>query len=365
MSMLDGFSGYNQIMVHSDDREKTAFTTPWGMFMYVKMSFSLMNVGATFHRAMDIAFAEEKETFIVIYLDDITVYSDSDEQHLEHLKKVFQKCRNFGISLSPKKSHFGMQEGKLLGHIISKEGIKLDPNKVEGILKINTPWSKKKVRSFLGKVNLLRRFISNLAKTIKHITSMLKNGNEIKWILEARRSFEDIKVVLTKAPILACLDFTNDFILFTFVSEHTIVGILLQKDNQNFENPITYFNRTLRDSPLRYDIMEKQAYSLVKSLKEFRTYILHSRIISYMPSNSFKDILTQPDPEGRRGKWITVMMEYDLEINPTNFIKGQGLAKLMAHSNCDVLGINFTIDLSKNPQEEETLQVSRKFIDSP
>jgi hypothetical protein len=111
--------------------------------------------------------------------------------------------------------------------------------------------------------------------------------------------------------------------------------------------------------------MEKQAYALVKSLKEFRTYILHSHIIAYMPNNSVKDILTQPDPEGRRGKWITVMLEYDLEIKPTKLIKDQGLAKLMAQSNCDILGIKFIVDLSENPQEEAAPQVSQKFIDSP
>jgi hypothetical protein len=153
--------------------------------MYAKMPFGLMNVGDTFQRDMDIAFAEERDKFIVIYLDDITVYSDSNEQHLEHLKKVFQKCKKFSISLNPKKSHFRMQEGKLLGHIISKEVIKIDPNRVEGFLKINTPRSKKEAQSFLGKVNFLRRFILNLAEIINHITSMLKKGNEIKWSPEA------------------------------------------------------------------------------------------------------------------------------------------------------------------------------------
>jgi hypothetical protein len=112
--------------------------------------------------------------------------------------------------------------------------------------------------------------------------------------------------------MLASPDFTRDFILFSFASEHTIVGILLQKDEKNFEKPIAYFSRTLRDSSLRYDIMEKQVYDLVKALKEFRTYILHSRVIAYVPSNFVKEILTQPDPEGRRGKWIAVMLEYDL-----------------------------------------------------
>jgi hypothetical protein len=97
MSMLDGFLGYNQIMVHLDDREKTAFMTPWGTFMYAKMTFGLMNVRATFQREMNIEFVDKKDKFIVIYLDDIIVYSDSDEEHRGHLKKFFKKCRKFDI----------------------------------------------------------------------------------------------------------------------------------------------------------------------------------------------------------------------------------------------------------------------------
>ena len=118
---------------------KTAFTTPWGTFMYLKMPFGLMNVGATFQRAMDIAFAKEIHDFLVIYLDDITVFSKSDNEHLDHLRRVFIKCRNFGISLNPKKSLFGLEEGKILGHIISKEGIRIDPTRIEAILNISYP----------------------------------------------------------------------------------------------------------------------------------------------------------------------------------------------------------------------------------
>ena len=103
--------------------------------MYAKMPFGLMNVGATFQRAMDIAFEEEKYRIVVIYLDDITVYSKSDQDHLEHLKLVFQKCRKFGISLNPKKSNFSMKEGNLLSHVISKEGIKIYPSRVATIQK--------------------------------------------------------------------------------------------------------------------------------------------------------------------------------------------------------------------------------------
>jgi len=114
------------------------------------MSFGLINAGATFQRTMDIAFAEEKDKILVIYLDDIMVFSKSDEEHIAHLLRVFRKCRRFGISLIPKKSHFAIKEGKLPGHIISQEGIKIDPKRVEAMQKIELPRNKTEVQSFLG-----------------------------------------------------------------------------------------------------------------------------------------------------------------------------------------------------------------------
>jgi hypothetical protein len=139
MSSPDGFSGYNQISVHPDDQEQTAFTTLWGTFMYAKMLFGLMNARATFQRDMDIAFMGEKDKFVLIYLDDITVYSSSHEEHLKHLKRVFLKCKQFGISLNPKKSQFAPRKGKLLGHIVSAEGVKIDPARVEAIQRLSLP----------------------------------------------------------------------------------------------------------------------------------------------------------------------------------------------------------------------------------
>lgn len=133
MSLLDGYSGYNQILVYEDDKDKTRFTTPWGTFHYAKMPFGLKNVGGTFQHAMDIAFANEKYVFLVVYLDYLSVFSNLDEEHLYHLKIIFQHCRKYGISLNQKKSLFSMDEGKLLGRIILKEEICIDPARVEVI----------------------------------------------------------------------------------------------------------------------------------------------------------------------------------------------------------------------------------------
>ena len=169
--------------------------------MYAKMPFGLMNVGSTFHHAMDITFSEEKDKFVVFYIDDITLFSKSDEHHINHLEQVFQKCKKFGVSLNLKKSHFALEEGKILGHIISKEGIRIDPRRVEAIQKIDIPKTKKEIQSFIGRVNFLCRFISNFAEIMKHITNMLKKENEIKWNLYARNSFANIKKALKKAPV--------------------------------------------------------------------------------------------------------------------------------------------------------------------
>ena len=127
----------------------------------------------------------------------LPVYSKTDEKHLQHLERVFLKCIKFGVSLNPKKSHFSLEEGKLLGHIISKNGIRIDFARVEAIGQIALPRNKKEVQSFIGKVNFLRRFIIDCAEKMRSITEMLKKGNEIKWTPKARKSFSKIKVALT------------------------------------------------------------------------------------------------------------------------------------------------------------------------
>ena len=227
--MLNGFSGYNQILMHPDNQEKTTFTTPWGIFMYTKMPFGLMNVGATFQRAMDIAFSEEKDNKVSIYLDDITTFSKKEEDHLKHLEIFLLKCRRFGISLNLTKIIFVLTTGKLLGHIISEDGIRIDPNRVNAIQKVDLPRSRKEIQSFLGKVNFVKRFIANFAEIVKNIRRMLKKGVEIKWTIEAKNYFEQIKKALTQAPILISPDFSKELLVFTFASENTIAGVLLQK----------------------------------------------------------------------------------------------------------------------------------------
>jgi hypothetical protein len=252
MSMIDVFSRYNQIFVFLEDREKATFTTPWGTFMYAKMPFGLMNEGETFQKAMDIAFIGEKDKFVFIYIDGITVFSKYDKENYHHLKRVFVKCIKFGLSLNPKKSMFSMKEGKLLGHIVSTEGVRIDPSRVEAIQTLSFSRSKKEVQSFLGKINFLRRFISNF---VELLTFMLRKGNEVKWTTKAREYYDHFKKDLIEELLLIILDYSKEFLMFFIASFETLVVVLLQKNTEGLEQPISFFNKALRDAEMRYDIM--------------------------------------------------------------------------------------------------------------
>jgi hypothetical protein len=144
MSLLDGFSGYNQIQFKRVDKYKTTFTTHWGTFTYERMSFGLINAGATFQRDMQISFDDLIGKIIQIYLDDLTVYSRNRQDHFDHLKQVFLRCRKFRMSLNPTKSIFGVTAGNILEHIVSESGINIDLERVIAIQNLQAPYSKNK-----------------------------------------------------------------------------------------------------------------------------------------------------------------------------------------------------------------------------
>ena len=150
-----------------------------------------------------------------------------------------------------------MKEGKLLGHTISKEGIRIDLDIVAFIQKIGMPRNKKEIQSFLDKVSLLRRFITNSVEVVKYINNMLTKDSNFKWSIEAKQSFDGIKKSLTEAHVLVNPNFSKEFMIFSFALEHTITWVLLQKNEQNLEQPISIYNKALRESTLKYDIMEK------------------------------------------------------------------------------------------------------------
>jgi hypothetical protein len=193
--------------------------------------------------------------------------------------------------LNPKKSNFPLKEGKLLGHIVSADGVKIDPKRVESIKNLSLPRSKKDIQSFLGTINFIRRFIVNFVELTKHITAMLRKDSEVKWTEAARHSFNAIKEAITTTPVLISPDFSKVFYIFSFASSDTITSFLLQKNVDDQEQSVAFFSKVLRDAEVKYELLEKQAYALIKSLKAFGVYILQAKVIVFVPSSSVKDVL--------------------------------------------------------------------------
>lgn len=197
--MMDGFSGYNQVLINEAEQFKTTFTSPWGTYVYVRMPFGLINIGATFQRVMDVAFAEYIDKFMFVYQDDLIAYSKK-EDHCRHLEKILLKSLEYGVSLNPRKCTFGVTKGKFLGHIISKVGVKIDPERVAEIDKFPKPKHVKGIQLFFGQVNFLRRFITKFVEISRPISKMLKKGAVIRWEGEPSVSFQEIKDAIKKFP---------------------------------------------------------------------------------------------------------------------------------------------------------------------
>lgn len=252
ISFLDGFSGYNQILVHPDDRLKTTFRMKWGTYAYQKIPFGLVNVGETFQRAIDIEFRGLINKIVVVYLDDITIYSKKRKIHYHDLKQILERCIKYGISLNPKRSYFALREGKLLGFIVSKEWIYIDPNRIKAISNIPLPHNKKSMKSFLGQINFVKRFVPNFSQIVLPLQVMIKKNSVCKWGHNERESFELIKKAIIDAPSLINPNFSDQFSLYTFSSKLSYLAVLTQSNDKKVEASISFFSSNLQGADLHY-----------------------------------------------------------------------------------------------------------------
>lgn len=321
MSFLDGFSGYNQVLVDQQDRIKIALTTKWGTFAYRRMPFGLINAGATFQRAMDIAFQGLIGKCIIIYMDDLTVFSKDRSQYGRHLEAILERCQKYDVSLNPKKCIFAIVKGKLLGHIITKEGIIVDPTRAQAISQIPLLNSKKELKSFFGKINFVRKFIAGFAEIVAPLNAMLKQDTLIEWKPEAKMAFRDIKDVIMQASVLVSPDFDMDFYIYSFASDHTLAAVLTQRRELG-EHLIAFMSTQLKGAELNYSTLDKQAYALVKAVKKFRHYILCNRVHAIIPDPSVKSMLGQNKLGERRGKWMSKLQEFDIVLEPAKIVRG-------------------------------------------
>jgi hypothetical protein len=327
-SLMDGFSGYNQINIAPEDQHKTTFICPWGTFAYRKLPFGLKNAGATFQRAMSYAFHDIKH-IVQPYLDDLPAHSMRRIDHPMHLRAIFVRCRFYRIRLNPHKCVFCVESGHLLGFIVSRHGIRVDPIKVEAILNIPPPSSLRQLQSLQGKANFLRRFIPNYAEITRGFTRLLKKGSEFIWDKTANDAFEALKLSLTKAPLLFPPDYSRDYFLYLAASEYTIGMVLVQEDDNRDEHVIYYLSRSLTSTEIKYQHVEKLALAAVQAVQRFRHYILARKTTVISHCNPMQHILTRQLLGGKYSKWIVILQEFDLEFDRATSKKSLVFAELI------------------------------------
>src|SRR4051812_11323938 len=331
-SFMDGFSGYNQITMAPKDMEKTTFITPWGTFCYKVMPFGLKNAGATYQRAMVTLFHDMIHKEIEVYVDDMIAKSHTEEEHLVHLKKLFERLRKFRLRLNPNKCTFGVRSGKFLGFIVSEKGIEVDPAKVKDIQEMPEPRTEKQVRGFLGRLNYIARFISHLTATCEPIFKLLRKNQAIKWDDNCQKAFDKVKEYLQEPPILMPLVEGRPLIMYLTVLENSMGCVLGQHDESNRkEHAIYYLSKKFTDCESRYSLLEKTCCALAWVARRLRQYMLTHTTLLISKMDPIKYVFEKPALSGRVARWQMILTEYDIQYTTQKAIKGSVLAHYLAH----------------------------------
>ncbi|KAE8735344.1 No pollen germination related 2 [Hibiscus syriacus] len=302
-SFMDGFSGYNQIKMNPEDMEKTTFITMWGTFCYKVMPFGLKNAGATYQRAMVTLFHDMMHKEIEVYVDDMIAKSRTEEEHIQNLRKLFQRLRKYQLKLNPAKCTFGVTSGKLLGFVVSKKGIEIDPDKVKAIQDLPPPNTKKEVRGFLGRLNYISRFISQLTDKCDPMFKLLRKNNPEVWNEECQEALDIIKKYLSNAPILVSPMPDRPLILYLTVFENSMGCVLGQHDESGRkEKAIYYLSKKFTDCEIRYPPIQKLCCALVWTTRRLRQYMLYHTTWLISKLDPLKFLMESPALTGRMAR---------------------------------------------------------------
>jgi hypothetical protein len=274
------------------------------------MSFGLTNAPAYFMNLMNKVFMEYHDRFIMVFIDDILIYSKNDSDHDEHLRLVLQKLRDNQLYAKFSKCEFLLDEVPFLGHIISNGGISVDSVKVREIVGWKIPSSVTEVRSFLGLAGYYWRFIEVFSKIAKPMTSLLEKGKKFKWTHECQESFNQLMLKLMSPPVLIMPDLQKGFDIYCDASRQGLGCVLMQKGHV-----IANTTHQLRKHELNYPTHDLELAAVVHSLKIWRHYIMGTKFQVYTDHKRLKYIFTQKDLNLRQHRWLDLIKDYDLEIH--------------------------------------------------
>jgi hypothetical protein len=324
---LDLTSGYYQMGLTPRAIERSAFVTPDGHWEYLRMPFGLCNAPASFQRMMNDIFREYIGKYLLVYIDDITIFTATFEEHLVILEWVFKKLREEGLYLKPRKCTFATNQVAFLGYIIDKDGIQTDPDKVRAIDEYEVPKDRTGIRAFLGLAMYYRRFIKNFAKIAEPMNEQLRKKPREKK-MDFYWSMWDIQQALMHAPVLIKPNWDKEFKLSTDGSAYGSGAVLGQDDDQGNERVIAYASRGSRGAEKAYESTKMECLAVVWAVKHFRYYLLGRHFILITDHSALKWLFNKKDPQGIYARWVMTLQEYDFEVQ---FRKGK------KHVNADAL----------------------------
>ncbi|XP_019096313.1 PREDICTED: uncharacterized protein LOC104767301 [Camelina sativa] len=327
LSFMDAYSGYNQIMMHKNDQEKTAFITDQGTYYYKVMPFGLKNAGATYQRLVNRMFAEQLGRTMEVYIDDMLVKSTQAVDHVLHLAQCFEVLNRYNMKLNPAKCSFGVTSGEFLGYLVTKRGIEANPKQISALTNLPSPRNTREVQRLTGRIAALNRFISRSTDKCLPFYQLLRSNKKFEWDEKCESAFQELKHYLATPPVLAKPDQGETLYLYIAVSGSAVSGVLIKEDRGE-QHPIFYVSKSLDGAELRYPTLEKLAYAVVISARNLRPYF-QSHTVEVLTNQPLRTILHSPSQSGRLAKWAVELSEYDIEYKNRTCAKSQVLADFL------------------------------------
>ena len=317
---LDLYSGYHQIPVKQTDQHKTAFTSRYGTYEFIVMPFGLTNAPSTFQTAMNTLFFDWLDDFVIVYLDDILIYSRTRELHMHHVKLVLERLAQHKWYCKLKKCEFAQTSVEYLGHIISKGKISIDPRKMETVREWKTPFKNlTEVQSFLGLIGYYRKFIKHFSHKAKPLYEFSHKDTPFVWTSKHTEAVQQLKNAILSPECLAIFDPTRTTILNTDACEYALGAVLTQKYDDG-ERPIAFISKILTNTENNYSMWEKELYAIVWAIKYFRPYLLHHPFHIRSDNKPSTQLISNPtmklstSASNRVIRWILAIQAYKYKV---------------------------------------------------
>ena len=313
---LDLKAAYNLVRIRKGDEFKTAFRTRKGQYEYLVMPFGLTNAPAVFQRFINFVLSEFINKYVVVYLDDILIFSRSLPEHINHVKNVLQALKSNHLVVKLEKCVFHAREIEFLGHIISGDSLKTDPKKIESVKNWPEPVNVKQTQSFLGFCNYYRRFINNFSIIASPLFNLTKKNTIFHWNEDCSKAFNRLKELLTTAPVLLLPDPKKPFMLETDASHFALGCVLSQRDNENNWHPVGYHSRTFTKAERNYSVTDKELLAIITGLEEWK----HLLVGAKEPIKIYTDhrnLLFASKPQKlsmRQARWQEILSYFNYKV---------------------------------------------------